>query len=71
MTGRWPCSVMRLFNLRKKLCVTQFRRLARKCCLGAAIIIDGHRMDILIHVKISWPLSHIAGPKIMMEERGL
>lgn len=33
-------------NLRKKLCVTQLRRLARKCCLGAAIIIDGHRMDI-------------------------
>lgn len=39
--------------------------------MGAAIIIDGHRMDILIDVKISWPLSHIAGSKITMEERGL
>lgn len=58
-------------NLRKKLCVTQLRRLARKCCLGAAIIIDGHRIDILIDVKISWPLSHIAGSKITMEDRGL
>lgn len=36
-----------------------------------AIIIDGHRMDILIDVKISWPLSHIGGSKITMEERGL
>ena len=49
----------------------QLRRLARKCCLGGAIIVDEHRMNILIGIQISWPLNHIAGSKITMEERGL